>query len=200
MRLVGEAVANFQHGEKEETPAEIKVDLPVNAHMPHDYVSSERLRLSAYRQIAQALTIEELNEAREELVDRYGALPEPVENLFTIAALRQRARAVGLREIVAMGPKVRFFPVNNLPESKQMRLERMYPGSLYRQVPGTDSGLSKGLINGSVSGERSSRAVAKTAVPTNITAAIMVTPKLGRLSSAGRSMPLTAKPAGSVAP
>ncbi|SLE38904.1 transcription-repair coupling factor [Mycobacteroides abscessus subsp. bolletii] len=139
LRLVGEAVANFQHGEKEETPAEIKVDLPVNAHMPHDYVSSERLRLSAYRQIAQALTIEELNEAREELVDRYGALPEPVENLFTIAALRQRARAVGLREIVAMGPKVRFFPVNNLPESKQMRLERMYPGSLYRQVPGTEN-------------------------------------------------------------
>lgn len=139
LRLVGEAVANFQHGEKEETPAEIKVDLPVNAHMPHDYVSSERLRLSAYRQIAQALTVEELNEAREELVDRYGALPEPVENLFTIAALRQRARAVGLREIVAMGPKVRFFPVNNLPESKQMRLERMYPGSLYRQVPGTEN-------------------------------------------------------------
>lgn len=139
LRLVGEAVANFQHGEKEETPSEIKVDLPVNAHMPHDYVSSERLRLSAYRQIAQALTIEELNEAREELVDRYGALPEPVENLFTIAALRQRARAVGLREIVAMGPKVRFFPVNNLPESKQMRLERMYPGSLYRQVPGTEN-------------------------------------------------------------
>ncbi|GAA4796207.1 transcription-repair coupling factor [Rothia endophytica] len=139
LRLVGEAVANFQHGEKEETPAEIKVDLPVNAHMPHDYVSSERLRLSAYRQIAQALTVEELNEAREELVDRYGALPEPVENLFTIAALRQRARAVGLREIVAMGPKVRFFPVNNLPESKQMRLERMYPGALYRQVPGTEN-------------------------------------------------------------
>lgn len=139
LRLVGEAVANFQHGEKEEAPAEIKVDLPVNAHMPHDYVSSERLRLSAYSQIAQALTAEELNETRNELVDRYGALPEPVENLFTIAALRQRARAVGLREIVAMGPKVRFFPVNDLPESKQMRLERMYPGSLYRQVPGTEN-------------------------------------------------------------
>lgn len=139
LRLVGEAVANFQHGEKEDAPAEIKVDLPVNAHIPHDYVSSERLRLSAYHQIAQALTEKELDEIREELTDRYGALPEPVENLLKVAALRQDARAVGLSEIVAMGPKVRFFPVNDLPESKQMRLDRMYPGSLYKQVPGTDN-------------------------------------------------------------
>lgn len=139
LRLVGEAVANFQQGEKEEAPAEIKVDLPVNAHLPHDYVSSERLRLSAYHQIAQATTSQELDEIREELVDRYGALPEPVENLLRVAALRQAARGVGLNEIVAVGPKVRFFPVNNLPESKQMRLDRLYPGSLYKQVPGTEN-------------------------------------------------------------
>lgn len=110
LRLVGEAVANFQHGEKEEAPAEIKVDLPVNAHMPHDYVSSERLRLSAYRQIAQAQTAEELAEAREELVDRYGTPPAPVENLFKVAALRHRARAVGLTEIVAMSTQGSFLP------------------------------------------------------------------------------------------
>ncbi|MFW0181211.1 transcription-repair coupling factor [Rothia sp. P5766] len=139
LRLVGEAVASFQHGDKEETPADIKVDLPVNAHMPHDYVSSERLRLSAYRQIAQAQTAEELGEAREELIDRYGQPPAPVENLFKVASLRHRARAVGLEEIVAMGPKIRFFPVNDLPESRQMRLERMYPGSTYRQIPGTEN-------------------------------------------------------------
>lgn len=139
LRLVGEAVANFARGEQEEAPAEIKVDLPVNAHMPHDYVASERLRLSAYRQIAQAQTAEDLAEAHEELVDRYGTPPEPVENLFKVAALRQRARAVGLTEIVAMGPKVRFFPVNDLPDSRQMRLERMYPGAQYRQIPGTEN-------------------------------------------------------------
>ena len=38
-----------------------------------------------------------------------------------------------------MGPKVRFFPVNNLPESRQMRLDRMYPGAQYRQIPGTEN-------------------------------------------------------------
>lgn len=75
---------------------------------------------------------------------------------------------------------------------------------LLRDLRSRASGLSKGLINGSVSGERSSRAVAKTAVPTNITAATMVTPRLGRLSSAGRFMlaakvPNTAKLATAIA-
>ncbi|MDY3049952.1 MAG: transcription-repair coupling factor [Rothia sp. (in: high G+C Gram-positive bacteria)] len=139
LRLVGEAVANFQQGEAEEAVAEIKVDLPVNAHLPHSYVSSERLRLAAYRQIAQALTQQDLDEVREELLDRYGPLPEPVENLFRIAALRQQARSLGLSEIVALGPKVRFFPVNDLAESRQMRLKRLYPGAQYRQVPGTEN-------------------------------------------------------------
>ncbi len=138
LRLVGEAVANFQAEDQEEGPLEVKVDLPVNAHIPHDYVSSERLRLAAYRQIASARDTQELEEAREELTDRYGTLPEPVANLFKVAALRQRVRSAGLSEIVAMGPKVRFFPVKDLPESKQMRLERLYPGSSYRQIPGTE--------------------------------------------------------------
>lgn len=138
LRLVGEAVANFRGEDEDQGPAEIKVDLPVNAHLPHDYVASERLRLAAYRQIAQATSQAELAEAHEELVDRYGSVPEPTENLFRVALLRLRARAVGLSEIVAMGPKVRFLPANDLPESKQMRLTRMYPGSLYKQIPGTE--------------------------------------------------------------
>ena len=139
LRLVGEAVANFRGEHEDAAPAEIKVDLPVNAHLPHDYVDSERLRLAAYRHIAQATTPEELAEAHEELVDRYGPVPEATENLFRIASLRLRARAVGLSEIVAMGPKVRFLPANELPESKQMRLNRMYPGTLYKQIPGTEN-------------------------------------------------------------
>lgn len=138
LRLVGEAVANFRGENDDAAPAEIKVDLPVNAHLPHEYVSSERLRLAAYRQIAQALTEKELAEVHEELVDRYGEVPEATENLFRIASLRLRARAAGIKEIVAMGPKVRFYPVNDLPDSKQMRLTRMYPGSLHKQVPGTE--------------------------------------------------------------
>ena len=102
LRLVGEAVADFR-GEKDERDVEVKVDLPVNAHIPHSYIDAERLRLQAYRQIAAADTEQKMAEAREELTDRYGELPEPVQNLLAVTALRQRARAAGIREIVVMG-------------------------------------------------------------------------------------------------
>lgn len=139
LRLVGEAVANYRGDAEDTAPAEVKIELPVNAHLPHEYVSSERLRLAAYREIAQATDSAALDEIREELVDRYGAIPEPTENLFQVALLRQAAREVNVREIQLMGPKVRVFPVNHLPESRKMRLERMYPGALYKQIPGTEN-------------------------------------------------------------
>ncbi|MER1995457.1 MAG: transcription-repair coupling factor, partial [Arthrobacter sp.] len=77
IRLVGEAVADFR-GEAEEKAAEMKIELPVNAHLPHDYVPGERLRLEAYRKLASALTNEAIDEVLAELVDRYGEPPQEV--------------------------------------------------------------------------------------------------------------------------
>ncbi|MGP9605731.1 transcription-repair coupling factor [Glutamicibacter sp. 287] len=130
LRLVGEAVADFK-GEGEEEATEMKIDLPVNAHLPHEYVPGERLRLEAYRNIAGAETAEALAEVREELEDRYGKLPQPVENLMRVAALRVRARAVGLRDIQQIGNHIKVSPakIEDLPASRQVRLERLYPGA-----------------------------------------------------------------------
>ena len=141
LRLVGEAVADFR-GEKDERDVEVKVDLPVNAHIPHSYIDAERLRLQAYRQIAAADTEQKMAEAREELTDRYGELPEPVQNLLAVTALRQRARAAGIREIVVMGPKVRVVTDEQLPDSRQMRLGRVYPGSSHTQPKGLQTWLT----------------------------------------------------------
>ena len=141
LRLVGEAVANYR-GEKEEREVETKIDLPVNAHIPHTYIDSERLRLQAYRQIAAADTEEKIAEAREELVDRYGELPEAVENLLAVATVRMHARAAGIHELVVLGPKVRVVTAAPLPESRQMRLKRVYPGSTHAQPKGMDTWLT----------------------------------------------------------
>ena len=141
LRLVGEAVANYR-GEKEEREVETKIDLPVNAHIPHTYIDSERLRLQAYRQIAAADTEEKIAEAREELADRYGELPEAVENLLAVATLRMHARAAGIHEMVVLGPKVRVVSAQPLPESRQMRLKRVYPGSTHAQPKGVDTWLT----------------------------------------------------------
>ncbi len=127
IRLVGEAVADFR-GEAEEKAAEMKIELPVNAHLPHDYVPGERLRLEAYRKLAAALTNEAIDEVLAELVDRYGEPPLPAQNLVSVARFRVGAREAGLSDVALQGNFIKFSPAT-LPESKVMRLNRMYPGS-----------------------------------------------------------------------
>ncbi|MUU70326.1 transcription-repair coupling factor [Pseudarthrobacter sp. GA104] len=127
IRLVGEAVADFR-GEAEEKAAEMKIELPVNAHLPHDYVPGERLRLEAYRKLAAALTNEAIDEVLAELVDRYGEPPLPARNLVAVARFRVGAREAGLSDVALQGNFIKFSPAT-LPESKVMRLNRMYPGS-----------------------------------------------------------------------
>lgn len=138
VRLVGEAVTAFKKaaasagGEQEqEEPAEVRVDLPIDANVPHDYIPAERLRLDAYRRIAGVNSADEVAAVRDELTDRYGPIPEPVDNLLAVAEFRQRCRAAGVTE-VTLGPQgLRIAPVT-LPESGQMRIARLYPGSKYR--------------------------------------------------------------------
>ncbi|MFG2751963.1 transcription-repair coupling factor [Streptomyces xanthophaeus] len=135
IRMVGEAVADYraavEGGAEEEPPLEVKIELPVDAHVPHDYAPGERLRLQAYRSIAAANSEEDVKAVREELTDRYGKLPEPVENLLLVAGLRMLARACGVGDITLQGPNIRFGPVE-LRESQELRLKRLYPGAVLK--------------------------------------------------------------------
>jgi transcription-repair coupling factor (superfamily II helicase) len=139
VRMVGEAVADYRAsletggGEPEETLLEVKIELPVDAHVPHDYAPGERLRLQAYRAIAAANSEDDIAAVREELVDRYGKLPEPVENLLMVAGLRLLARKVGVSDITLQGGNVRFGPVE-LRESQELRLGRLYPRTVIKHA------------------------------------------------------------------
>ena len=130
VRLVGEALAQAR-GEEATGEREVRVELPVNARIPHDYIAEERLRLEAYRRLADAATSGEVDAVAEELLDRYGPLPEPVSALLDVARFRGRARAAGLEEVVLAGSQVRFHPVE-LPESSALRLTRLYPGTVVK--------------------------------------------------------------------
>ncbi|MFG2830776.1 transcription-repair coupling factor [Streptomyces sp. NPDC048434] len=135
VRMVGEAVADYraslEGGVEEEPPLEVKIELPVDAHVPHDYAPGERLRLQAYRAIASASSEEDVAAVREELVDRYGKLPEPVENLLLVAGLRMLARSCGVSDITLQGANIRFGPVE-LRESQELRLKRLYPRTVLK--------------------------------------------------------------------
>ncbi len=140
VRMVGEAVRELKAragGEAEpvELP-ETKVELPVDAHLPHDYVPGERLRLDAYRRIAAITSDDEIGAVFDELKDRFGEPPEPVLNLLAVARFRVRARKAGLTEVAVQGNHIRFAPVE-LPDSRQVRLQRLYPKSIYKAATNT---------------------------------------------------------------
>jgi transcription-repair coupling factor (superfamily II helicase) len=143
VRLVGEAVTAFKRAardaageEAENEPIDVRIELPVDAAIPADYIDAERLRLDAYRRIASAADGDELDAVRAELTDRYGPIGPETANLFAVAALKKDAAAAGVSEIVMTGRGLKFGGVE-LPESAQLRTARLYRGSVYR--PATHS-------------------------------------------------------------
>jgi transcription-repair coupling factor (superfamily II helicase) len=150
VRLVGEAVAEYRGDTTEEEP-EIKIELPVDAHLPHTYVPSERLRLEMYKRLAEVRSVAQVEEVRSELVDRYGAPPPSVDNLLAVAALRVRARAARLTDVNGQGNFIRFAPVD-VPDSKRVRLDRLYPRSVVKTA--LRSILVPRPMSGAVGGEQ----------------------------------------------
>lgn len=129
MRMIGEAVADFK-GEKHQE-LECKLELPIDAFLPHDYVDSERVRLDIYRRLASATNPDQVDEVEQELNDRFGGAPEVVISLLKIAKLRVRAKELNLAEVVVHGKHLRLAPVT-LGDSLSVRMARLYPGHIYK--------------------------------------------------------------------
>jgi len=131
LRMIGEAVSAFR-GDVAEGQTELRLELPVDAHIPDAYVDSERLRLEAYQKLSAAsgpnAKDDQIDLVVEELSDRYGTPPEEVANLVLVSRLRRRAQRAGLGELVATGSKLRIGPAR-LPDSKLVRMQRLYPGA-----------------------------------------------------------------------
>jgi transcription-repair coupling factor (superfamily II helicase) len=143
VRLVGEAVeayraaADGQTVVSAEEPKDVRIDLPVDAHLPPDYIPSDRLRLEGYRRLAAASHDSDIDAVVEELTDRYGSLPETAERLVAVARLRLLCRAAGVTEVsAASAATLRLAPMT-LPDSVQVRLARRYPGARYRATTST---------------------------------------------------------------
>ncbi|MGI8418572.1 MAG: transcription-repair coupling factor [Nakamurella sp.] len=140
VRLVGEAVTAFKKAagavggvvdDTDDEPAEVRIELPIDASIPHEYVPTERLRLDAYRKIASATGPDDLEAVQAELTDRYGPFGEEVQNLFAVARFRDVCREAGITEVI-LGPQGLRLGKLDLPESVEMRLARLYPGAKYK--------------------------------------------------------------------
>ena len=139
VQLVAEAVAEA----KGETPIEVEpitIDVPGEAHLPSDYVSTDDARLEAYRRLAVVSTQDELNDLSAEWIDRYGALPSPAQGLLNLAQLRLVCLASGVTSLVVQPAKVgvRTFPVVKIQPvelsfSQQVKLRRLYGSQSYNE-------------------------------------------------------------------
>ncbi|HSG78882.1 MAG TPA: transcription-repair coupling factor, partial [Acidimicrobiia bacterium] len=125
IELVAEAVAQLESGEApEDKPAEVRIELPVDAHLPDDYVADSAARLEAYRRLAAASTEGAVDDVVTEWEDRYGPLPEKAQSLIDIARLRVEAMRVGITEVVRLRNEVKLAPVSLAP-SQEVRLQRL---------------------------------------------------------------------------
>lgn len=133
IRMVSEAVAKMtgQNTVESDEQAEIRIELPIDAYVPQDWVSSERLRLEIYTKISATNCAAERDEIRLELVDRYGEIPAEVERLFRLAQLRELAGKIGLEEISLIGRNLRIAPIE-LADFRQVRLKRLYPRAILK--------------------------------------------------------------------
>src|SRR5437667_11414787 len=93
-RTVGEL-----RGEQIEDEPTVSLNLGVDVAIPESYISDMGQRLRTYKRVSSARDEEALAAIRAETEDRYGRIPEPVENLFDYARLRQTAEAVGIVSI-----------------------------------------------------------------------------------------------------
>jgi len=143
VQMVSEAVAELK-GEPLRPPAEIKLDLPVDAHLPVDYVTGEDQRLEAYRRLATVTTRAEVDDIRTEWLDRYGPLPVPAEALLRIGMLRAECARTGVREatVVKGGSGLsggvataRLAPLV-LKTSARIRLQRRWPKAIFKEEIG----------------------------------------------------------------
>ena len=110
-RMLALAVEEIRTGQPIEEPESTTIDLPTGAVIPESYIDNEELRLELYRKLSAARSHAAIRDVQEELIDRFGPIPPPVDQLIELAGLRIRAGAAGITSIVEREGEVYIRPV-----------------------------------------------------------------------------------------
>jgi transcription-repair coupling factor (superfamily II helicase) len=106
-KQTGEARKKVIVGEEKESPS---ISLPLDAHIPEEYVPNLNTRLSLYHRLARVEHIEEVGDIAKEFEDRFGRLPEPVENLLYIVEIKVLAIRAKVSSISTQGRQIVLKP------------------------------------------------------------------------------------------
>jgi transcription-repair coupling factor (superfamily II helicase) len=130
MQMLDEAVAAADGGGLEEEWEPVRLDVNVDAYVPSDYIGYEQAKVDVHRRIAASREVAELVDLRRELGDRFGSLPEPLENLILLQQARIKLGQAGARAVTFRNGRLAVTPIE-LDSSKAKAIRAKIPEALY---------------------------------------------------------------------
>jgi transcription-repair coupling factor (superfamily II helicase) len=131
MQMLDEAVREMDPEEAgEEAPEPVRLDVNVDAYVPADYIPYEQAKVDVHRRIAGARETGELEALRSELADRFGEIPEPLENLIDLQQARIKLGRAGARAVTFRNGRLAVTPIE-LDSVRAKRIRAEIPGALY---------------------------------------------------------------------
>src|SRR3954470_24838509 len=128
--MLDEAVAALSGSSADEAPEPVRMDLPVDAYVPGDYVPYEAAKIDVHRRVAGAKEIADLILLREELEDRFGPIPEPLENLIKLQDARIKLGRAGATAVGFSAGRLRVSPID-LDSTGAKALRERIPEAIY---------------------------------------------------------------------
>jgi transcription-repair coupling factor (superfamily II helicase) len=131
MQMLDEAVrASEPEQEGDALPEPVRLDVNVDAYVPADYIPYEQAKIEVHRRLASALEVAEVEQLREELEDRFGEVPEPLENLLALQRARIKFGQAGALTVSFRGDRLAVVPIE-LDSRRARRLREELPDALY---------------------------------------------------------------------
>jgi transcription-repair coupling factor (superfamily II helicase) len=132
MQMLDEAVraAAADGAQEEELPEPVRLDVNVDAYVPADYVPFEQAKIEVHRRVAAAVEVADVEGLREDLEDRFGPVPEPLENLLSLQRARIKFGQAGARTVSFRGDRLAVVPIE-LDSARAKRLREELPEALY---------------------------------------------------------------------
>jgi transcription-repair coupling factor (superfamily II helicase) len=132
MSMLDEAV-RAREGEgfaTDDEPEPVRLDVNVDAYVPAGYIPYEQAKIDVHRRVAGAREVAELGALREELEDRFGPIPDPLENLIALQQARIKLGEAGARAVSFRGGRLAVTPID-LDAERAKRLKEQIPEALY---------------------------------------------------------------------
>lgn len=136
-KLLDEVVKQMQGIEVKEE-IDVQIELNVSSYIPDEYIENSSQKIEVYQNIALARTEEDIQNVIDEIIDRYGAMPEEVNNLLEIARIKELAKKAYVTKISERREAVIFnFDANNFNMNIVDKLIKEYRNEI-KFSPGKD--------------------------------------------------------------